>query len=164
MFSWARTVLGAAAIVGCAIAVGLFHNHISPEGIGLTQHPLEAVSALDSSRFLTTLEETEAKWRAGVTFVDARAEDFYLYEGHIPGAISLPVLDFDTAFPKVKDQLPSPDEEIVCYCSGYGCEESTELAKKLAEEGYRRVYVYTGGWPEWSEAGLPFETAEIDDP
>lgn len=158
--SWGRTLLGSLAIVTCAVAVGFVHNGISPEGVGLTQHPLEAVSELDSSRFLNSLEETKAKWEAGITFIDARAEDFYLYEGHIAGAISLPVMEFDTVFPKVKDQLPQLDDEIVCYCSGYGCEESTELARKLMEEGYRVVHVYTGGWPEWTEAGLPTQVSD----
>ncbi len=157
---WGRTVLGSLAIVASAVAVGFVHSGISPEGIGLTQHPLEAVSELDSSRFLNSLEETKAKWEAGIAFIDACAEDFYLYEGHIPEAISLPVMEFDTVFPKVKDKLPPLDDEIVCYCSGYGCEESTELARKLMEEGYRVVYVYTGGWPEWTEAGLPTEVSE----
>ena len=157
---WGRTILGSLAIAASAVAVGFVHSGISPEGVSLTQHPLEAVSELDSSRFLNSLEETKAKWEAGITFIDARAEDFYSYEGHIPGAISLPVTEFDTVFPKVKDKLPPLDDEIVCYCSGYGCEESTELARKLMEEGYRVVYVYTGGWPEWTEAGLPTEVSE----
>ena len=156
MSGWWKTAVGALAIVACATVVGLVHNHVSPEGIGLTEHPLRAVSNLEESWFLDT-QAAKRKWDEGVTFVDARAEDFYLYEGHIAGAISLPVLEFDSVFPLVKDRLPSPDEEIVCYCSGFGCEESTELARKLTEAGYRFVYVYEGGWPEWSEAEFPSE-------
>ena len=51
-------------------------------------------------------------------------------------------------FPKVKDKLPPLDDEIVCYCSGYGCEESTELARKLMEEGVPgrlRLYWWMAG-------------------
>ena len=79
--------------------------------------------------------------------------------GHIRGAVSLPVTDFETLLPEKRRELPSPDEEIVCYCSGYGCEESVELADKLKASGYRHVFVYLGGWPEWSEAQLPSETS-----
>ena len=161
MSGWGKTLLGAGAIVACAIAVGLVHNRISPEGIGLRQHPLQAVSDLEPTWFLDT-PEAKKKWDEGVTFVDARAEDFYQYGGHIAGAISLPVMEFDAVFPQVKERLPSPDEEIVCYCSGFGCEESIELARKLAEKGYRLAYVYEGGWPEWSEAGLPSEVEEAE--
>ena len=156
MSFWGKTILRAGVIVACATAVGLIHNRISPEGIGIGQHPLQAVSELGASWFLDT-PQAKKKWDQGVIFVDARAEDFYLYEGHIAGAISLPVMEFDAAFARVEDRLPSPDEEIVCYCSGFGCEESTALAEKLTEKGYRRVYVYEGGWPEWSEDGLPSE-------
>ncbi|MFQ5789015.1 MAG: rhodanese-like domain-containing protein [Acidobacteriota bacterium] len=146
-------------MVGLATAAGILNNHVSPEGIGLTQHPLEAVSELDSSRFIRSLKDAEAKWKQGVTFVDARQEDFY-WLGHIPGAISLPISDFETTFPKVQMVLPSSDREIVCYCSGFGCEESTELAERLLAFGYQRVYVFEGGWPEWSDAGLPVEASE----
>ena len=156
MSGWRSTILGSLVIVVLAVAVGFVHNRISREGVGLTQHPLQAVSNLEASWFLDT-QKAKKKWDQGVIFLDARAEDFYLYEGHIAGAISIPVMEFDAAFAQVKDRLPLPDEEIVCYCSGFGCEESTMLAEKLTEKGYRRVYVYEGGWPEWSEEGLPSE-------
>jgi len=162
MSDWGKTFLGALAIVGCAAVVGLVYNRVSEEGIGLTQHPLQAVSDLEPSWFLDT-PQAKKKWDEGVTFVDARAEDFYRYQGHIRGAISLPVTEFDSAFPLVKDRLPSPDEEIVCYCSGFGCEESTELARRLTEKGYRLVYVYEGGWPEWSEAGHPADVEDAEE-
>lgn len=156
MSDWVRTIVGALGIMAGATLVGLVHNYVSAEGIGLAEHPLRAVSGMEESWFVDT-PGAKAKWDEGVTFVDARAKDFYLYEGHIAGAISIPVLEFDSVFPEVKDRLPSFDEEIVSYCSGFGCEESLELARKLREAGYRRVYVYEGGWPEWSEAELPAE-------
>ena len=156
MSDWGKILLGALGIAVCAAAVGIVHNHVSAEGIGITQHPVQAVSNLAQSWFLDT-PAAKKKWDEGVTFVDARASEFFLHEGHITGAISLPVLEFDSVFPLVKDRLPAADEEIVCYCSGFGCEESTELARRLGEAGYRLVYVYTGGWPEWSEAGFPSE-------
>jgi rhodanese-related sulfurtransferase len=162
MSEWGKTAAGTVAIVACAFVVGVVHNRISAEGIGLGQNPLQAVSNLEASWFLDTAQAKE-KWDEGVTFVDARAEDFYRYQGHIRGAISLPVLEFDTRFPEVKDRLPSPEEEIVCYCSGFGCEESTELAHKLVEKGYRAVYVYEGGWPGWSEAGFPSEVEKVEE-
>ena len=83
---WGRTILGSLAIAASAVAVGFVHSGISPEGVGLTQHPLEAVSELDSSRFLNSLEETRAKWEAGITFIDARAEGLLLVRGAYPGS------------------------------------------------------------------------------
>lgn len=152
-----RTLLRAGALVSLAVVMGLLHNLvISPEGIGLTQNPLQAVSGLHETHFIE-LEEAKAKWGEGVPFIDARAEEFYTFEGHIRGAISLPYVDFEETYPLIEAELPPKEQEVVCYCSGFGCEESAELAKLLMARGYRRVLIYEGGWPEWVEAGLPVE-------
>ena len=151
------TVLRAAALVLVSIVMGLLHNYVvSSEGIRLEQNPLQAVSGLEEARFLA-LEEAEAKWKRGVAFIDARAEEFFIYEGHIRGALSLPYIQFEEVFPRIQNELPSKDRELVCYCSGFGCEESVELAKLLQNKGYKRVLVHEGGWPEWLEADLPVE-------
>jgi len=158
MFSWRMTLSRAGALVAVSVVMGIVYNSaISRDGIGLSQSPLQAASGMEEARFLG-LEEAHERWMRGVVFLDARHEDFYTYEGHIEGAVSLPFEGFDVAFARVKDRLPSKDRELVCYCSGYGCEESAEIAKLLIEHGYRRVLVYEGGWPEWTEAGLPVET------
>ncbi len=157
MSFWRDKWLNITALVGASVAMGLFHNYVvSHEGIALARNPLKAVSGLEENWFIE-LVEAEEKWRDGVSFVDARAEDFYRFEGHIKGAVSLPYEDFAESFERVEKLLPSRELEIVCYCSGYGCEESVELAKLLNAKGYGRVYIYEGGWPEWSEAGLPVE-------
>lgn len=158
MFSWRKTLWRAAALAAAGSAVGLVHNRFSPEGIGLREHPLQATAQLDGSSFLN-LDEARAKWEAGVAFLDARAEDFYL-AGHIRRALSLPISDFESAFARVEGEFPPKEQELVCYCSGFGCEESVELAQRLIERGYARVFVYLGGWPEWSEAGLPVDAVE----
>jgi rhodanese-related sulfurtransferase len=140
--------------------MGLLHNYVvSSNGIRVEQNPLQAVSGLEVDRFLE-LAEAEAKWKQGVTFVDARAEEFFIYEGHIEGALSLPYIQFEEVFPLIQNELPPKDGELVCYCSGFGCEESVELAKLLHSKGYRRVFIYEGGWPEWLDAGLPVVVPE----
>ena len=146
-----------AALVAASVTMGLFHNYVvSHEGIALDQNPLQAVSGMDEDWFIE-LDEARDKWNKGVIFVDARAQDFYRFEGHIKGAISLPYENFASEFDRVEALLPSPDQDLVCYCSGYGCEESSELAKLLNVKGYLRIFIYEGGWPEWSEAGYPVE-------
>jgi rhodanese-related sulfurtransferase len=160
MSFWKATISRATALVLVSSVMGLLHNYLfSYEGIRVRQNPLQAVSGLAEARFIE-LEEAEAKWDEGVLFIDARAEEFFIYEGHIQGAISLPYIHFDEAFPRIQSRLPSKKQEVVCYCSGFGCEESVELAKLLMGEGYSRVLVYEGGWPEWLEAGLPVTLPE----
>jgi rhodanese-related sulfurtransferase len=155
MSCWGKIISRAAALVALSIVMGLLHNFVfSREGIGLTQNPLQAVSGLDEMRFIQ-LEEAKVKWDRGARFIDARAEDFFTYEGHIRGALSLPYEDFERIYSDVENELPPKDQDLVCYCSGFGCEESAEVAKLLMARGYSRIFVYEGGWPEWLEAGFP---------
>lgn len=157
MTPWRERLVKIALLVAASIGMGVFHNYVvSHEGIRLNQNPLQAVSGLGENWFIE-LAEARHKWDEGATFIDARAEDFYTYEGHIKGAISLPYEDFASAFTRVEALLPSPESDLVCYCSGYGCEESSEVAKMLNSKGYLRVYIYEGGWPEWAEAGYPVQ-------
>jgi rhodanese-related sulfurtransferase len=154
---WKMAALRAAALVVASIVMGVVHNYVfSFEGIRLSQSPLQAVSGLEEARFIR-LEEAKQKWSRNVIFLDARAREFYSYEGHIEGALSLPYEDFEGSFQSIEDKLVPKDREVVCYCSGFGCEESAELAKLLMARGFSRVFVYEGGWPEWLEAGLPVE-------
>ena len=45
--------------------------------------------------------------------------------------------------------------KIVTFCNGFKCEESDHLAKKLMADGYTKVMVYKGGYPEWKKEKLP---------
>jgi rhodanese-related sulfurtransferase len=47
------------------------------------------------------------------------------------------------------------DRPLITYCNGYGCPDSYDLAVLLLEAGYRRVWVFEGGFPAWRDAGLP---------
>jgi rhodanese-related sulfurtransferase len=157
VMNWRTFLLRTTVFVIASVLIGLLYNTvISRDGIGLYQSPLQATSGLNEARFIG-LDGAEQRWRRGAVFLDARHEDFYTYEGHIKGALSLPFEDFEVGFARVKDRLPSKDAELVCYCSGYGCEESAEIAKLLMERGYSRVFIYEGGWPEWTAAELPVE-------
>jgi len=85
--------------------------------------------------------------------VDARIRELYA-AGHLPQAVSLPIDEIDTALPEFSTEIAATTPLIV-YCSGYGCPDSFDLAKKLLAAGYRDVRVYEGGFPEWQDSGLP---------
>ena len=57
--------------------------------------------------------------------------------GHVPGALPLPEDDFDRAFATLEDRLRS-HFDIIVYCSGYGCEASHIVARKLAGKRHPR--------------------------
>jgi len=106
-----------------------------------------------------TLEEVQqfAKSRDGV-LLDARGAKFFA-KSHIPGAVSLPVNDFDKAYEIVRAKL-KPDQRIVVYCSSINCPDSGRLKDKLVKLGYSKVEVFKGGLAAWWKAGLPVEKSE----
>jgi rhodanese-related sulfurtransferase len=79
------------------------------------------------------------------------------FEGHIPGAVSLPVRSFDEGIADFW-QRHAPEQAIVTYCSGRTCEDSHRLAQRLREAGYGKVRVFIDGYSGWVAAGYP--TAE----
>lgn len=84
-------------------------------------------------------------------FLDARG--FKLYQkGTIMGAMHMP----NKKYKNFKKWLPvDKNAKMVSFCNGIKCEESDHLAVKLMKDGYKRVYVYKGGYPEWKKEKLP---------
>jgi rhodanese-related sulfurtransferase len=134
-------------ILLAAAGLGLAWNGLSGRGLALTRNAYvregdEEVEA----------KEARARLDKGALFLDARPVAFYEMS-HIPGALPLPEDDFDRAFAKIEPRLRSTFD-IVVYCSGFGCEASHLVARKLKERGIPAV-VLSEGWPAWTEAGYP---------
>jgi len=89
--------------------------------------------------------------------IDAR-EGSAFSEGHIKGALSLPIGEFESRLKSFRATTPV-HSQLVIYCSGYGCRDSYMLGEKLIAHGYGRILIYEGGYPEWKDAGLPIEGA-----
>jgi len=88
--------------------------------------------------------------------VDARDAETYA-AGHVKGAVSLPLGEAVNGIPaSFKTAVPS-GKEVVVYCNGFSCHDSMQLGELLLKSGYRTVYVYEGGFPEWHDAGYPVE-------
>lgn len=91
--------------------------------------------------------------------LDARPAAFYR-AAHVPGAISLPREVFADQYPRVLATLESfKARPIAIYCSGADCPDSQLLTDALTKLGYRHLLIYTSGWDEWSQTGLPQEGA-----
>lgn len=93
-------------------------------------------------------------------FLDARRSTAF-EEGHILGAWSASPWESDldnriTAF-EASTRISHRDP-LVIYCSGQDCQDSHQLAFKLALRGYRDLRIYRGGFPEWQSMGRPVET------
>ena len=47
--------------------------------------------------------------------------------------------------------------ELLIYCDNSLCSRAEVVAGKMGRFLSARLYVYRGGWEEWSSAGLPVE-------
>lgn len=83
----------------------------------------------------------------GFTVVDVRdAEEFR--EGHIPGAINMPVAEFAS-----KSEALDKEKKIIVYCNSGG--RSYNAYRKLMKLGYEDINQAI--FADWKEAGLPVE-------
>ena len=114
----------------------------------------EAFAILSEAR-VSEIDLSTAKdfHKKGVLFVDARAEE-YLAEGVIPGAIFND--DNKVLSEKITNEIGF-DKGFVIYCSDDDCGSSEELAFELQEFGFMNIFVFKGGWKEWTESGFEIE-------
>lgn len=124
-------------------------------GAIVSSEPLPAGELLPMPVSLAELRSLSA---GEVLLLDARSRDLYLQE-HLPAARSLPWGEIDTLLESFRREV-SADQPLVAYCSGYGCEDSFQLAQRLMAAGYKDVRVFEGGLPEWQDAGLPVEEGQ----
>jgi rhodanese-related sulfurtransferase len=94
-------------------------------------------------------------YKQGTIFIDSRSKEEYA-EGHIKGSINIPFYESD----KYDDVLNRIDknELLVTYCSGKECDTSILHGEELFDKGYKRVYIFHGGWDDWVDAGYPVES------
>jgi rhodanese-related sulfurtransferase len=81
-----------------------------------------------------------------VMIIDARPKRAKYDQGHIPGAVSIPDLEFDEHV----DKLPADkDTLLIYYCGGLKCKLSHKSARKAEALGYTNVKVFAKGFPGW---------------
>jgi rhodanese-related sulfurtransferase len=152
-------------LLGVAVILALIVNYFSPVGIALIGQwdtTRGVISAQAKNNVVSGKIEIEDVTRAKqifdngiVLFVDARTRDNY-DDGHIPGAVSLPVGQFDELIDTFLDQH-AIEQHLVTYCSGRTCEDSHNLAQLLMDFGYEDVMVFIDGFPGWQAEGYPIE-------
>ncbi len=85
--------------------------------------------------------------------IDVREESDYA-EGHIPGAINIPIRTVAQSL----DLIPT-DKPVLVYCaSGLRAGYATTALRTL---GYSNVRAFAPGWKGWSEAEEPVETDPV---
>jgi rhodanese-related sulfurtransferase len=160
-----KTIKEISILVGVSIIAAFAVNYFSPAGITL-------VGQWDTAKGVITANEKNAIVLDDLeigdvtlakklydsqkfVFVDARSRDDY-DEGHIKGAVSLPVGQFDEKIETFLEQYP-PEKAIITYCSGRTCEDSHRLTQLLLAFGYTEINVFIDGYPGWEAEGYPIE-------
>lgn len=108
------------------------------------------------------VQELQAK---GAIIVDTRRASEYA-EGTIKGAINVPYdpeksakdVNFDPSQDKFDlSKLPDKNAHIVTFCNAGSCWKSYKSAVVLTKNGYKHVYWYRNGFPDWKARKLPME-------
>ena len=100
-----------------------------------------------------SIDVAERLFSDSVLFVDARAEEYY-HEGHIPNSICND--DFNSLVIQVEDFVDY-NSGFVVYCSDDDCGSSEDLAYQLQDQGFTNIYLFKGGWKQWTKNNLPIE-------
>ena len=134
-------------------------------GEGLIQKGLLAIALLAVVAFLPRLIGTlrrgptmntedfsrRLETDSNLLVLDVRTvEDFVGEQGHIDGAVNIPVEELQQRMAELGDHLEQP-VAIVCRTD----RRSAKAALLLTEEGFADVHVVRGGMTNWIEAGLP---------
>lgn len=183
-----NVLLEALLLGAAGLAVALAANALSPRGLKLARNyspgraltiarslPAGVTNATASAQLLaaqfrseglqladsnlvTTLFADPKRQQDLVVFVDARDDDHY-QAGHVPGAFQLDHYHPENYLATVLPVCQTA-QKIVVYCKGGSCEDSEQTAIFLRDAGIPRdkLFVYAGGFDEWSANKQPIET------
>jgi len=108
---------------------------------------------------LISLAQAYELYRNKILFIDAR-DSAEFEDGHISGAINLPYFSIDEYIGRL-DKIDKSDP-VVAYCEGADCDMSIRLGNELFARGYKKVFVFFGGWEEWEKAKYPVVTSDVN--
>ena len=139
-----------------SIFLSFSSNLVRKDSIPLLAKKLEITEDIDLESDETTLiaislDKAKDFFENGVLFIDARDEVYY-NDGHIKNAMKnvfLMELIFNL------EEKQTKEDPIVVYCGDPGCGDSEDLAYDLQNEGFKKLFVFKGGWLEWSAANYP---------
>ncbi len=121
-------------------------------------------TSLPGARIISAAEAQDLIAK-GIPVYDVRDEEEYKI-AHVPGARSVPYKEGsakEVGFDPGDDQfalnrLPKDkNAPLMMYCDGTICWKSYKSATLAIQNGWKNVYWFRGGFPEWKEAGLPIE-------
>lgn len=160
-----RDIKGIFVLSLLALLTGFIVNSFSPGGIewiGSRGKEKSVVSAMAKNEQPSHAVEINNPFQmkemvdAGKYLVlDVRHREIF-EQGHIPGAISMPLIDYDKIIIQFK-KANVLDTKLIVYCSSWECSDSLSFARRLEDSGYTNLQVFSGGMMEWEEQGFRVE-------
>lgn len=146
------------------------HLMIAMAGVGLiaSSQPVlaqETPVAAPAGVKLVDAAAVQALQGKGAVVVDTRRAGEFA-EGTIKGAINVMYdpeksakdANFDPAQDKFDlSKFPDKNKDIVTFCNSGKCWKSYKAAVVLAKNGYKNVFWYREGFPDWKGKKLPTE-------
>ena len=78
-------------------------------------------------------------------WIDAREPAAYA-KSHLPGALNLSETTWEASLPAVIDAW-TPEQQVIVYCDGGGCQASRATARRLRTElGADNIVILRDGW------------------
>ncbi|MFC4702041.1 rhodanese-like domain-containing protein [Glaciecola siphonariae] len=126
-------------------------KHLSILALLINLIAMLCINAFAFANVITELDHDAFQRVASTSLVvDVRTPDEYA-EGHIPGAINIPLATVSDSL----DMFGNKNTNIVVYCrSGYRAGKALEV---LANEGFTKLNHLEGDIQAWAEAGLDME-------
>jgi len=154
-----QTFFEAVIIVLLSLVLCLLVTMLRPGSPGFWRRAPEATEPseqLAASRVITLAQAIERYDKGKTLFADARSPEDYA-AGHVQGALSLPLYQFDEWIDEFL-AANNPETPIVTYCGGANCDLARELAERFAMLGFEAVFFLEDGWGQWQAQGLPGAT------
>ncbi|HDH28651.1 MAG TPA: rhodanese-like domain-containing protein [Euryarchaeota archaeon] len=103
-----------------------------------------------------SIDDLKKKMDSGedIQIVDVRGRECCYDLGHIPGAVSIPLNEFEERAPRELDR----ERPVIVYCGSVSCTLSPRAAHLLSDNmGFADVSDYAGGIKEWQDTGSEVE-------
>jgi rhodanese-related sulfurtransferase len=162
---WHKIIKETIFLLGISVIFAFIVNLFSPAGIPFVGQwngsPGDSALKANSDVFSGKLEIKDVKAakqiydKGKAVFLDARSLESF-ENGHIKGAESLPLGQFDDLIETFKKKYPV-NTFIVTYCSGRTCDDSRRLEELLFDHGYINVSIFIDGYKGWKAEGYPIE-------
>ncbi len=140
------------AVASCSLAAA------APAFANETPATLKGAEVVDAAKAKSLMD-------GGAKMIDTRVANEYA-EAHIKGATNVPykeksakAADFDASLDSFDvSKLPADkNAALITQCNGAECWKSYKGAAAAIKAGYKKVYWFRGGFPEWKAKGLPVE-------